>query len=218
MPLAPYDSLSTSQAIRAAAADLFYRDGYEATTLRQVADAVGIKVGSLYNHIKGKDDLLAEMMLSVMDGIEAAVHAAVEGLPDDPTLRFIRVFEAHIRFHAEHSRASFVGNSELRSLKGETLSTVLARRAKYEVFFRNLVADMGARTNAVVIDPQLQTYVLLAMGHHVASWYRPDGPRCLEEIIEVYVQLALRQLGVDAAVAGSARQGAAACHSPELPT
>ena len=196
MPLAPYDSLSTSQAIRAAAADLFYRNGYEATTLRQVADAVGIKVGSLYNHIKGKDDLLAEMMLSVMDGIDAAVHAAVAGSPDDPILRFTRAFEAHIRFHAEHSRPSFVGNSELRSLKVDTLSTVLARRAEYETLFRNLVADIATRTNAEVIDPQLQTYTLLAMGHHVASWYRPDGPRRLDEIIEVYVQLALRQLDV----------------------
>ena len=206
MPRAPYDSLSTSQAIRAAAADLFYRNGYKATTLRQVADAVGIKVGSLYNHIKGKDDLLAEMMLSVMDGIDAAVHAALAGSPDDPVLRFVRAFEAHIRFHAEYSRASFVGNSELRSLEAETLATVLARRAAYENFFRGLVADIAARTDAVVIDPQLQTYALLAMGHHVASWYRPDGPRPLDEIIEVYVELALRQLGVNSAAAVGASQ------------
>lgn len=205
MPRETSKGLRTSEVIRATALDLFYRQGYEATTLRQVADGVGIKVGSVYNHITGKEELLAEIMQSVMEKIIAAVHDAIEGLPDDPVERFDRAFAAHIRFHAEHARATFVGNSELRSLSHATLEDVLARRAAYESFLRQLVEDIAVRTDAAVIDPQLQTYSFLAMGHHVASWYRPDGPRPLEEIVDVYVRFARRQLGVDTSTSATSR-------------
>ncbi|MFD6064927.1 TetR/AcrR family transcriptional regulator [Rhodococcus wratislaviensis] len=52
-------------AAREAAARLFYEHGYEATSLRTVASEVGIQVGSLYNHISGKEELPTDIMVSV---------------------------------------------------------------------------------------------------------------------------------------------------------
>jgi AcrR family transcriptional regulator len=63
----------TRDQILAAAARLFAQQGYATTTLRQIADAAGIKAGSVYYHFDGKDEIAA----CVLDGGIAAMTAAV---------------------------------------------------------------------------------------------------------------------------------------------
>ncbi len=62
---------TTAERVYAAALDLFARQGYEATTLAQIAEAVGIRKPSLYNHIESKEALF----LSLVETVEAAFFA-----------------------------------------------------------------------------------------------------------------------------------------------
>jgi len=65
---------STKQRVRAAALHLFSRQGYEATTLSQLADEVGIQKPSLYNHIDSKESLF----MSIVDDVESAFFAELD--------------------------------------------------------------------------------------------------------------------------------------------
>jgi AcrR family transcriptional regulator len=187
----------TSDAIREAAADLFFKKGYEATSLREVASAVGLQVGSLYNHIKGKDELLSDIMASVMLELNGAMDRAIAAAGPGAVARLEAALNCHIRYHAEHAREVFIGNAELRSLTKSDRKSVTAQRKAYEDRLRSLVDDLAAETGADVIDPHLQTFALLAMGIHVSTWYRKNGPQPLDEIVDVYTRIALRQLGVE---------------------
>ncbi|EME55339.1 TetR/AcrR family transcriptional regulator [Rhodococcus sp. GXMU-t2271] len=187
----------TSDAIREAAAKLFYAHGYEATSLRTVASEVGIQVGSLYNHISGKEELLTDIMVSVMDELLEAVHAAIESVDGTAVDRFKAAVDCHIRYHAEHAREVFIGNSELRSLSDGDLDEVLAKRAEYERLLQKLVKDVAKETGADILDAKLQTYSILAQGAHVSSWYKPGGPKSLDKVVNTYITMALRQLGVE---------------------
>ncbi|WP_413805781.1 TetR/AcrR family transcriptional regulator [Streptomyces sp. OE57] len=190
--------MHTADAILEAATELFYEHGYEATSLREVAAKVGIQVGSLYNHIKGKDDLLRSIMLGIMDDLLAAQRAALRGRTD--TIDRLRAaVDCHIRFHADRAREVFIGNSELRSLSAADLRAVVAKRDEYEAILRELVEQATDEGRADAIDPQLQAYAIVAMGSHVSTWYRPRGPMSLDEIVEKYVLMVLRQLGVTGA-------------------
>jgi AcrR family transcriptional regulator len=187
----------TSVAIREAAAKLFYERGYEGTSLREVAAEVGLQVGSLYNHIKGKDELLSDIMTSVMLELTGAMDEALSKSAPGAAARLEAALSCHIRYHAEHAREVFIGNSELRSLTKPDRRAVTLKRKAYEDRIHGLIDDLVRETGADVLDPQLQTYALLAMGVHVATWYRPDGPRKLSQIVEVYTRIAMRQLGAD---------------------
>lgn len=198
----------TAEAIREAAAESFYRHGYEATTLRDVAATVGIQVGSLYNHIKGKDTLLRTIMVGIMDDLLAAQQDALKGV-EDPADRLHAAVDCHVRFHATRARDVFVGNSELRALSPADRRKVIARRDKYEVKFRELVDALAADGRGDILDTRLQTYALLAMGSHVSTWYRPDGDRSLDEIVEIYTTMALRQLGLAAGARSTRRRAKA---------
>lgn len=203
----PASGVRTADAIQKAAAELFYQHGYEATTLRQVAAKVGIQVGSLYNHIDGKDDLLRSIMTGIMADLIAAQKAVVNSHED--TIETLRaMMDCHIRFHAQRARDVFIGNSELRSLDKKDRRKVVAQRDEYEQMFRELIDKAGAQGRADVLDARLQAYAIVAMGTHVSSWYRPKGSMSLDEIVHVYTVMVLRQLGVSESEVSAA--GAAA--------
>ncbi|WP_257016248.1 TetR/AcrR family transcriptional regulator [Rhodococcus sp. ACS1] len=187
----------TNVAIREAAASLFYEHGYEATSLRTVASEVGIQVGSLYNHISGKEELLTDIMVSVMDELLEAVNKALVSVDGSALDRFKAAVDCHIRYHAEHARETFIGNTELRALSDGDLELVLAKRAEYERLLQKLIKDVAKETGADILDAKLQTYSILAQGAHVSSWYKPGGPKTLDKVVNTYIKMALRQLGVE---------------------
>ncbi|HEY5854222.1 MAG TPA: TetR/AcrR family transcriptional regulator [Aldersonia sp.] len=188
--------LRTGAAIREAAERLFYEHGYEATSLRAVAAEVGIQVGSLYNHISGKEELLTEILVSVMDELLDSVNTAVEAAGPGAVDRFEAAVKCHIRYHAEHARSVFIGNTELRSLGEKDLEAVLTKRGEYERLFVTLVKNVAKETGADILDAKLQAYSVLAQGAHVSSWYQPRGPKSLDKIAKTYITMALRQVGV----------------------
>ncbi|MGH3329027.1 MAG: TetR/AcrR family transcriptional regulator [Streptomycetales bacterium] len=187
--------VKTSEAIRVAAAELFHRRGYEATTLRQVAAEVGIQVGSLYNHISGKQDLLRWITVSAMEDLIDEQLKAVAGA-EDAEGKLRAAIETHMRVHAVRARELFIGYSELRSLSRANLREVNALREHYEATLRELIDAAAAQGRADVLDVRLQSYALLAMGEHLASWYRPRASPSLGRVVAVYTEMALRQLGL----------------------
>ncbi|QLQ09153.1 MAG: TetR/AcrR family transcriptional regulator [Nocardioidaceae bacterium] len=191
--------LRTSTDIRKAAAELFYEHGYEATSLRAIAQRVGIKVGSLYNHMGGKDELLVDIMSDVLAQLQPLVEKAAATGGDDPVARFRAAVGAHIRFHAQHAQETFIGNSELRALKPDQKEIVFQARREYDQLMRNLIKDAAASAGVELLDLRLQSYAILALGMHVASWYRDDrGDTTLDHIVDVYTDISCRQVGLPA--------------------
>lgn len=196
MQTRPRDGARTRADIRAAAVSLFYQHGYEATALRTLADEVGIKVGSLYNHMGGKDELLVDIMTSVMNQLIDSSEKAMDDAGSDPVSRLKAIIDNHLRFHARNARETFIGNSELRALSGDARQTVLNRRREYETVLRSAIENATTSAGVPLLDARLQTYALLALGMHLASWFRDSSEVSLEHVVEVYTQLTLRQLGL----------------------
>lgn len=188
-------AVTTADAIREQAALLFFERGYDATTLRQVASAVGIKVSSLYNHIDSKEQLLLSVMGGVMDDLLERQKAALSR-DEDVIDRLIAVLDCHIRFSASRAREVFIGNSELRSLPTDARAKVIAKRREYERRIQGLIVEAGKEGKAVVLDARLHTYSIVAKGTHVASWYKPEGALSMDRIINIYAKAALRELSV----------------------
>jgi len=181
--------------IRAAAMDLFTRQGYQATTMADIGAAVGMRAPSLYKHVASKQHLLAQIMLRTMEDLRSAHQVAVTGT-DDPAERLRRAAEAHVRYHARHRLEAFVGNREIRSLEEPSLSQVLARRAEYTQGFRTLV-DAGVEAGVFQVQSRrLSTYAILDLGMGVATWYREDGSLTEDQVVWQYGDFALRLVGV----------------------
>ncbi len=182
--------LKTSEEIRSVALELFARRGFQATTLRDIAARVGIQVGSLYNHIESKADLLFEIMETVMlDLLEE--QRAVATTTDVVERMRLLVFH-HIHFHGRRADEDFVGNSELRSLDRRRRARIVGLRHEYEQLFQNELNDGIGQGKFLPVDVQVTTYGILAMTSWVASWYSPRGRLSLDDIAEIYSSMVLR--------------------------
>ncbi|UFS98529.1 TetR family transcriptional regulator [Nocardia huaxiensis] len=168
-------------AVREAALDLFFRQGYNGTSLRQLADEVGMQVGSLYNHISSKEQLLFEIMRQVMLDLIEASKLAVEGL-DDPLDRLRAFFGAGVRYYAQHQREALIGNSELRALPPARRAEIIALRDKYQRTLEKLLQAVADAGQAEIEDVKVAAYAGVAMYLHVAAWYRPDGRLDIDDI------------------------------------
>lgn len=187
---------NTARLIREMAAELFFEKGYHGTSLREVAAAAGLKVGSLYNHIASKEDLLLQVMGGTMDDLADAQQEVLGACEDDPIERLRAAVGCHVRFHAERAQEVFIGNTNLRALSEEARQKIIAKRTDYERIIRVLIEEAGQARLASVIDSRLHTYSIVAQGANVASWYRPGGRMTLNGIVATYTKFALRELRV----------------------
>ncbi|GAC1354450.1 MAG: TetR/AcrR family transcriptional regulator [Variovorax sp.] len=86
-PAAVEADTATRERILLEAARLFRHHGYAATTLREVADASGIKAGSIYYHFESKEQILGEVLDKGIQVVADAVRQRVDALPESATAR-----------------------------------------------------------------------------------------------------------------------------------
>lgn len=86
-PAAVEADTATRERILLEAARLFRHHGYVATTLREVADASGIKAGSIYYHFESKEQILGEVLDKGIQVVADAVRQRVDALPESATAR-----------------------------------------------------------------------------------------------------------------------------------
>lgn len=179
--------------IASAAEMLFGRQGYHATTVRQVAGAVNLQGGSLYAHFGSKEELLAR----VVDRASEAFHDAVEPVltgPGSAPERLAAALEAHIHVVAANPLAATVYFQDWRHLSGRLLDQARQRRDAYETLWRQTVADGVAAGELAPVDPQLAAVAWLSVGNWVHQWYRPQGRLSPAAIAQVFSAVLLNGL------------------------
>jgi AcrR family transcriptional regulator len=183
----------TAEQIRLAGIRLFAKSGYQATTTRDIAAEVGIKVSSAYNHFASKEELLFVIMRGVMvDLVDAIERVAVAHA--DPVERMRMMVSRQVRFHAERAEEVFIGNSELRSLDGARLAAIIELRDRLSALFEKAVADGVRSSQFHAPDVKMTTFAIVAVGIHVATWYAPNRRLSVEQIAAAFADFVLRGL------------------------
>jgi AcrR family transcriptional regulator len=186
----------TEKAIRATAIRLMVSHGYEAMTLRQLAEAVGIQAGSVYRYYGAKDRLLAEIMIDHMEAVLAALLARLDGMTD-PYARLEAFVDFHIRYHIEKQDEVFLAYMELRSLDVGPRDKVIALRASYERVLIDILKDGMADGVFAQRDASVSAYALIAMLTGVCQWYSPGGRLTPDAIVDIHRDLVMRGVAGD---------------------
>ena len=147
------------------AARLFAQKGYHGTSIGEIAEALGVQKGSLYAHIKSKQDLLYETMA---EGARA-FHAGIDSIPEElPATEKIRLaLRSHLRIVADQLDVATVFVQEWRYLEGERRDEILAERRRYEERIRALFRE-GRDLGELRSDLDDSTAALLALS--AANW------------------------------------------------
>jgi len=190
------DGGRTEKAIRAAAVALIARQGYEAVSMRQLAEAVGVQAGALYRYFPNKQAMLASLMVDHMERLLGAWRAA-RPAGADPVARLDAFAGFHVRYHIDRRDEVFVNYMELRSLEPENRAAVVALRDAYERDLRTILQDGLDAGRFAPLDPALTSMGLIAMLTGVTMWRRSNGRLGAAEIAARYRDLTLRMVGAD---------------------
>jgi AcrR family transcriptional regulator len=174
--------------ITAAAARFFAEHGYHTVGMREIAEAVGMRGASLYNHFSSKEEVLYAIALGITK-VPVDEHIPLLDAEGSPATRLAALLRAHIRNLAEHRVEHLVGLRELAALTPEHRTEITDHRRYYQRRVRDVVAA-GVRSGEFAVDsPSRAAVAILDMVNGISWWLRPDHD--LDELVESYVGFAL---------------------------
>jgi AcrR family transcriptional regulator len=173
-------------------AELFAAKGYDATGIRDIEAAVGLKRGALYYYIGSKERLLAEITMSSLTRLLDNSRAVMERAdPADAKLRSLaKVLFDH--FVTEGARG-VVALTDVRSLPSDIAAPILAERAEYESFWTS-VLDQGVDERRWSPVSPVMRRGIIGMFRSVRLWLRADGPERPEAIADTYTDFIIKGL------------------------
>lgn len=181
-------TIHRKDALFAAAERMFSERGFQATSVRDIAECLDLKAGSLYAHMESKDDLLWEILQAAADRFFAAVEPIIASdLLNSEKLR--RIIAAHVRVITDNLAAASVYTTEWRHLSPDRRLLFAARRNAYEAMVRDLVRQCIHEGTFAYIDEKFATLLILSSLNWIYQWYRPDGPMSPDEIARVLTDL-----------------------------
>jgi TetR/AcrR family transcriptional regulator, cholesterol catabolism regulator len=187
------DPVATPRHILDAAATLLRHRGYEATTIRAVAEQVGIKAGSLYHHYPSKDAIVAAVVNEGVRVVHEAVAQALAALPQGagPRDRLEAAIRAHLISSLQNSNYTSASIRAFAFLPDGVREECRAARRCYEAIWGEIVADAG--TAGLVrpgISHDVVRLMLLGAVNWAGEWYRP-GRLSIERISRDFADLIL---------------------------
>lgn len=187
------DSASRARLISAATA-LFVREGYKGTSMKAIADQLGISPPALYWHFPSKQDLYLAAMESLLDTFVEYVSAQVTA--EDPRTQLRQFVAGHVTWKLEQRDAAGAYTSSLgmrdivHELPEGHRSILIERQRRHLDRLRSILAA-GVKAGDFHIDDVVVTgFAIVTMCEYVVAWYDPHGTLSPEQLAEKYADLA----------------------------
>lgn len=171
-----------------AAIQLFQQKGYHATSMQDIADAVGLQKGSLYHYISSKDDLLVVIIQDAISDYNAKL-AEIKAMDLPVRQRLELAFRHHLQGIAENLGMLTIFLRESYALQEEQAAIINRENRRYNEMFESLFAEGVASGEMRPLDPKLVTRTTLGACNWFYRWYRADGTKQLGELIDFFVEI-----------------------------
>jgi AcrR family transcriptional regulator len=178
------------QEILRTAARLFQQQGYDGTSMNDVAAALKLSKGGLYHHFQSKDEILFNLMDHAMNITQERVINPAK-LITDPEERLRTVIRLHIEVVLSvRDREITVMLHENHPLPPPLGARINARKKDYVHFMEGLIAAVQkARGSRSGVTPRAAAFALLGMINWIYQWYRPDGKLQEHDLVRQYTDI-----------------------------
>lgn len=211
-----YQPSHTRVKVLRAAIELFAERGFEATTMRNLAEAADVRAPALYNHFASKEAILLEAVEWALESFMTSVRPAGRPVGDeadvDPETELEGVVRRHVgeqvaksaRVKAyrmlleSHSVASYLPTDVRRRLResrrgyAEAVATLVSRAREAHVAAGTIMTD----PLTMPPPPMITALLITSMCEQVHTWYRPSGPMSADEVADQVWEATRRIIGL----------------------
>lgn len=190
------DAELTRKALLEVACHIYQKHGFQATSLRRMAEELGISGPAIYYHFRSKSALLVEgyrLRIGRMVEVHQRIYADLTPSEDLWTFTALHV---HLQLYPGYEGPYRFGAAQLVTLvtpeEGAPLRKVMKRYKNELVEILNRGMKAGEFSKGPVTP---MSFAIFGMDHHVSQWYSAGGKCSAAEIADLYADLALRLVG-----------------------
>ncbi len=183
------------------AARTFVERGFAATSVSDVAAALGVTKAGLYHHIASKEALLFDIVSLGMDWLEEDVIQPVQGIAD-PEARLRELLRRHAILTACNEGWITILLDDIHALKPRQRRKIEERKRAYVDLVRGTLEQLRDAGRLRDVDPTVGTLGVLGMIVWLPRWVRPKGRLTSAEVAAQVADLALNGLLLPAARPG----------------
>ncbi len=170
------------------AANLFREKGYQASSMRDLSDRVGLKPSSFYNHIKSKEEILQKICLDnamkFVDGMKAIKKDST-----DPLEQLQAVIRLHIDIAIKDRSSVTVFNDEWKHLSEPHLANFLKMRKRYEKEFKNIIETGIKKKVFRKVNPAIALFTILTSLKWIHYWHKPKRKISVKDLEKDIINL-----------------------------
>jgi AcrR family transcriptional regulator len=175
------------------AAEIILEKGYNATSVSDIAQALGITKAGLYHYIHGKTQLLFEIMQYGLDELDREVAQPAYKIADpEERLRFM--IEMHARIVTRGDGAVTILVDETRALTPAQNRVITRRKRKYLDFLRATLKELKAEEKLRDVNITVAAFGILGTINWISRWYQPAGTLNEKQIAGEIVDMAMNGL------------------------
>ena len=175
------------EAITRKAAILFRKKGYNACTMRELAENIGVEAPSLYNHIGSKNELLTSICFTIAFEYNDNLNL-IESSAESNKWKLQEIIRFHIRMMINKYDEVFVVNHEWKQMQQPYLSDFTEQRKNYEVRLLKII-EQGIHTKEFRnIQPYVAVLTILSAVRGLEIWQRHKKNLPAEVLEEQMIQ------------------------------
>ena len=150
---------------------MFREKGFAATSMRDLAETVGIEAASLYNHISSKNEMLETICFDVANRFNAYLDELETGSQKSFT-KIETLFRYHIKEMIDNFEEVVVCDREWKHLTEPYLSNFHNQRRNYRKRFTAIIQDGINKNEIKKIDASTAVLIILHAVNGIESWHR----------------------------------------------
>ncbi|MBW2050255.1 MAG: TetR family transcriptional regulator [Deltaproteobacteria bacterium] len=177
---------------------LFWKKGYLATSMRDIAAAYGCKPANIYNFFSNKEEILYQVLLDEMEQIIDPIKHLEEddGTTPEEQLRF--VIESHLRLTLSYRRsAKLLFDVALNNLSRAKRKKIVDLRDTYDRIIRKILRRGMDAGSFREVDEKIAGFMLASMITRTRLWYHPKKGLSVEELADFIFEFALNGLRIE---------------------
>ena len=175
------------------AAQIILRKGYDATSVNDIANALGMTKAGLYHYINGKKELLFDIMNFGLDELDEEVVTPAHAIAD-PSARLRFIITSHARLVTRGQGAITILVDEITALTPAQNRKITRRKREYFDSLREVLNELKSNGELADVDTTTATFSLLGMINWLSRWYRHDGSLTEEQVADDITRIALHGL------------------------
>lgn len=172
-----------------AAAQIILRKGYDATSVNDIANALGMTKAGLYHYINGKKELLFDIMNFGLGELDEEVAEPSRSIAD-PAARLRFIVARHARLVTRGQGAITILVDEITALTPAQQRKITQRKRAYFDFLRDTLDELKAAGKLQDVDTTAAAFSLLGMINWLSRWFHHGGPLDEEQAAEQIVRIA----------------------------